>query len=201
MKKHEVNAAATQDGYTGKVRNWLVTGVCALGMIFGAGKTVAQSSAGSGQPDGSTQPAHWYSPANYKKLNPVNLFHKDKDSRTASEELAANKDEDRKLTELLHSYLPPKTDVKDACTAFKGVEDCVATIHASHNVGVKFECLKWNVTAVKPAAGTKSCVEPDNDRPTTLERAIRALKPDKDAKYEAKNALRKARENITDARS
>ena len=180
-------------------KHWLI-GLCALGVTMGAQTGEAQSATASADA-GTSQPTHWYSPARYKKYNPVNLLHKDKDSRTASEELAANKDEDRKLTELLHSLLPPKTDVKDACTAFKAVEDCVATIHASHNVGVKFECLKWNVTAVKPAAGTKSCVEPDNDRPTTLERAIRALKPDKDAKYEAKNALRKARENITDARS
>ena len=179
-------------------KQWFVK-VCALAVFFGTQTTAAQSTAGGGQETGSSQPTHWYSPARYKKYNPVSRLRKD--SRTASEELAANRDEDKKLTEELQSLLPPKTDVKDACSAFKGVEDCVATIHASHNVGVKFECLKWNVTAVKPPAGTKSCTEPDHARPISLERAIRALKPGADAKYEAKNALRKARENIADARS
>ena len=180
-------------------KQWFAVGLGTLAMIAGPQMAAAQDSAGTAKETVSSQPTHWYSPARYKKYNPVNLVRRD--SRTASEELAANPDEDKKLTTELQSILPPHTDVKDACSAFKTVEDCVAAIHASHNVGVKFECLKWNLTAVKPAAGAKSCAEPETDRPITLERAIRALKPDADAKYEAKNALRKAHENISDARS
>ena len=180
-------------------KHWLFAGLTALGMFFGAQFAAAQTAAGSSQGATPSQPAHWYSPANYKKLNPVHLFRKD--SRTASEQLAANPAEDKKLTAELQSLLPPHADAKDVCSAFKTLEDCVAAIHASHKVGVRFECLKWNMTAVKPASGTKSCAEPESDRPLTLERAIRELKPGTDARYEAKNALRKARENISDARS
>lgn len=180
-------------------KRWFFAALAALGMFFGAQEAAAQAASGNGQDSGSSQPAHWYSPARYKKYNPANLFKKD--SRTASEQLAANPEEDRKLTDELQSLLPPRTHAKDVCSAFKTVEDCVAALHASHSVGVRFECLKWNMTAVKPSSGTKSCAEPEYDRPLTLERAIRELKPDADARYEAKNALRKARENISDARS
>lgn len=178
-------------------KHWFFMALAAAAMFFGA-TAAAQTSAQSGPDAASAQPAHWYSPARYKKYSPANLFHKD--SRTASEQLAANPDEDKKLTELLQGLLAPRADVKDVCSEFKTVEDCVAAIHASHNVGVHFACLKWNMTNVKPA-GAKSCSEPEIDRPLTLERAIRELKPDADARFEAKNALRKARENISDARS
>lgn len=190
-------------------RIWLLAASAACVLVF-AVAAQAQNSAGSGQgADTSSDPAHWYSPSRLKVLNPVpyvkkpiDHFRKDS-SRSASEELAANADEDKRLTTELqyHGLLPAKTDARDACSAFKGVDDCIAAIHASHNVGVKFVCLKWNVTAVKPDGAAKACSEPDSDKPMTLERAIRALKPDADAREEAKNALRQARENITDARS
>jgi hypothetical protein len=180
-------------------KHWLVMAPAALCVCMCAQTASAQDTPGSGQQGATPQPTHWYSPARYKKYNPVNLFHRD--SRSATEELAENTDENKKLSSELQSLLPPRKDVKDVCTVFKSVEDCVAAIHASHNVGIKFECLKWNVTAVKPNAGAKSCSDPETDRPMTLERAIRELKPDADAKYEAKNAVRKARENIADARS
>lgn len=180
-------------------KHWLFTAVVALAVFFGALQGHAQTPEGSGPDAATAQQTHWYSPARYKKYNPINLLRKD--SRTASEQLAANPDEDEKLTAELQSLLPPRADVRDMCSEFKTVEDCVAAIHASYRVGVRFECLKWNMTAVKPSSGAKSCAVPEMDGPLTLERAIRELKPGADAKYEAKNALRKARENISDARS
>lgn len=180
-------------------RPWCFAALAAAGMLLCAQAAAAQAAAGSGPETDSSQPTHWYSPARYKKYNPANLLKKD--SRTASEQLAANPEEDRKLDDELQSLLPKRADVKDVCSAFKTVEDCVAALHASHNVGVRFECLKWNITAVKPGSGTKGCAEPEYDRPLTLERAIREVKPDADARFEAKRAVRKARENISDARS
>lgn len=180
-------------------KHWLFAAATALFMFFGANATLAQTAAGSGEGATTAEPTHWYSPARYKKYNPAHLFRRD--SRTASEQLAANPEEDRKLTNELQSLLPPRADVRDVCSEFKAVEDCVAALHASHRVGIQFACLKWNMTAVKPSSGAKSCAEPEIDRPLTLQQAIRELKPDADAKYEAKNALRKARENISDARS
>lgn len=173
----------------------IVIAVAVASILFGALSAAAQNST---QGTDTTQPTHWYSPARY---NPLKLIRKD--SKTASEELAANRDEDKKLTTQLqnHKLLPPRTDVKDACSSFKKVDDCIAAIHASHNVGVQFECLKWDLTAVNPGTSTKSCTAPSRNKPMTLAQAIHALKPDTDAKYQARTALRQARENISDARS
>jgi len=38
----------------------------------------------------------------------------------------------RKLTLELQALLPPGTTLKDACTVFKSLDDCVASLHASH---------------------------------------------------------------------
>ena len=178
---------------------WLFAAVAALAMFSGAATALAQTAAGTGQDTATAQHTHWYNPARYKKYNPVTLLRKD--SRTASEQLAANPDEDKKLTAELQSLLAPHADAKNVCSDFKSVEDCVAAIHASYRLSIRFECLKWNMTAVKPSSGAKACAEPEYDRPVTLERAIRELKPDVDARYDAKDALRKARENISDART
>jgi hypothetical protein len=180
----------------------------AMCMLMGAVAAEAQDPASAGQGTGTSDQTHWYSPSRYKKLNPVPYVKKPidylrSDSKTASEQLAANSEEDKKLTAELQAsgLLPASADAKDACSEFKSLEDCVAALHASRSVGVKFECLKWTITTTKPEAGAQSCAEPDYGRPMTLERAIHALKPDVDAKYEAKNAVRRARENIADARS
>ena len=116
---------------------------------------------------------------------------------TASQELAANSQEERKLGLQLQALLPPRTTLKDACTAFKSLGDCVAALHASHNLQIKFNCMKWHMTEIRPIGDIKSCEAPP--RAYSLEKAIRVLKPDADAKAEAKNAERRAREDIKDA--
>lgn len=186
---------------------WMAMAAGALFALLAAITVQAQDPAGSSQGTTSSDPSHWYSPARFKKLNPVPYVKKPidylrSDSKTADDQLAANSDEERHLTAQLqsHGLLPSHTDLKTTCSDFKGLDDCVAALHASHNVGIKFVCLKWNVTAVAPDGAAKTCTEPESSRSVTLERAIRALKPDADAREEAKTALRQARENISDAK-
>ena len=140
---------------------------------------------------------HWYSPSKY---NPARLFRKD--SKTATDELAANSDEARRLTFQLqaHNFLPAHADIHSACSSFSSVEDCVAAIHAAHTTRIKFDCLKWAMTAVPPDVST-SCGPPPNDKPLDLAKAIHFLKPDADADSEAKTAQRQARDDIADATS
>lgn len=118
---------------------------------------------------------------------------------TASEELAANTPEQKELAMQLQALLPARTSLKDACTAFKSLEDCVASLHASNNLQIKFNCLKWNMTAVRPGGDVKSCEAPP--KALTLSKAIGALKPDVNARAEARNAEKSAREDIKNARS
>ena len=118
---------------------------------------------------------------------------------TASEQLAANSKQEKDLSLQLQALLPAHATLKDACTAFKSLEDCVASLHASSNLKIKFNCLKWDMTAVRPTGDVKSCQAPA--RALTLNKAIRALKPGADAKAEARNAERRALEDIKDASS
>ena len=150
---------------------WIVIGAAGLGILFGATGAAARS------------------------FNPVNWIKKP----TANQQLAAKPEEERKLSLQLQAILPPKTTLKDACTAFKSLDDCVASLHVSHNLKIKFSCLKWDMTAVRPGGDVKSCEAPS--RALTLSKAIHALKPDADAKAESRNAERRAREDIKDAQS
>ena len=131
-----------------------------------------------------------YNPLKWIKKSP---------SPTASEQLAANKEQDRKLSLQLQAVLPARTSLKDACAGFKSLNDCVAALHVSHNLTIKFNCLKWDVTGGKPAGDVKSCAGPSNDRAMDLSKAIHVLKPDVNSRAQAKSAEKRAREDIKDA--
>jgi hypothetical protein len=131
-----------------------------------------------------------------------NPFHWIKKGPTASEQLAANGDQSKKLASELQAILPPKTKLEDACTAFRQLNECVASLHVSHNLKIKFNCLKWDVTGIQPGKGNvSSCSAPEGGKGLSLAKAIQALKPESDAKAEAKSAERRAQEDIKDASS
>ena len=153
---------------------WILIGVAGAGVFFGAAGAAATS----------------YNPIRWIKKSP---------SPTASDQLAANKEREKKLSLQLQAALPPRTSLKDACAGFKTLNDCVAALHVSHNLSVKFNCLKWDVTGAKPAGDVKSCAAPSRDKAMDLYKAISVLKPDVNARTEAKNAEKRAREEIKDA--
>jgi hypothetical protein len=154
---------------------WIIAGITAALLSLVAVNAAAQS----------YNPVHWI-----------------KKSPTASEQLAANAEESKKLTSELHALLPAKTKLEDACTAFRQLSDCVAALHVSHNLKIKFNCLKWDMTGVQPVSGNvSSCTAPDHAKGLSLAKAIQSLKPDADAKAEAKTAERRAQEDIKDASS
>ena len=153
---------------------WILVSVVGVGVFFGAAGAAATS----------------YNPIKWIKKGP---------SLTASEQLAANKEQEKKLSLQLQAVLPPRTSLKDACAGFKNLSDCVAAIHVSHNLTIKFNCLKWDVTGAKPAGDVKSCAAPSSSKAMDLFKAISVLKPDANARTEAKNAEKRAREDIKDA--
>jgi hypothetical protein len=154
---------------------WIIAGLTAALMFLGAAKAAAQS----------------YNPVHWLKKGP-----------TASEQLAANSDQSKKLAFELQAILPPKTKLEDACTGFRQLGECVAALHVSHNLKIKFNCLKWDVTGTQPVKGNISaCSAPEGGKPLSLSQAIQTLKPDADAKAEAKSAERRAQEDIKDASS
>lgn len=134
-----------------------------------------------------------------QSYNPIHWIKK---GPTASEELTSNTDESKRLSSQLQAILPAKMSLGEACSAFKDLKDCVATLYVSHNLKIRFNCLKWDVTAVQPASGgVSSCKAPEGGKALNLAKAIVVFKPQADAKTEAKNAEKRAQEDIKDAKS
>ena len=157
-------------------KRWIIAGIVGVGVLAGAARAAE----------------HSYNPIKWIKKGP---------SPTASQQLAANSGMEKKLNIQLQAVLPPRTSLKDACAQFKGLDECVASLQVSHNLKIKFNCLKWDVTGTKPAGDLKSCEAPSREKGMSLDRAIRELKPDANARTESKNAEKRAREDIKDASS
>jgi len=155
---------------------WFFVGVAGVSILLGATGAAARS----------------YNPLKWIKRNP---------GPTANEQLAANKEEERKLTLQLQALLPPKITLRDACSGFLSLEDCVAALHVSRNLNLKYNCLKWDITAARPAGDVRSCEAPPRNKPLSLDKAIHILNSDVDARAQAKSAQRRAREDIKDASS
>ena len=138
----------------------------------------------------------WYNPARY---NPLKLLKRS--SKSANEQLASNGDLEAKLMHQLQvqGILPQDKNLQDACSNFKELSDCVASLRVSHSLQIDFSCLKWDVTGVKPKPVADSCAGPSGGKAMSLYRSIDLLKSDSDARSEARNALRRAHEDIKDA--
>jgi len=154
---------------------------------------------GSAQDTKDASPARsdpWYSP---KKYNPAKLFKRD--PKSANDQLASNGDLEVKLTHQLQvqEILPQDKNLQEACSDFKYLDECVASLRVSHSLKIEFSCLKWDVTGVKPKPVADSCAGPAGGKAMGLSRAIDLLKPDGNARTETKEALRKARDDIKDA--
>ncbi len=144
----------------------------------------------------AAQSPRWYNP---KKYNPLKLIHRG--PKSANDQLASNDDLEARLTHQLQvqGILPKGLEMQDACSAFRELADCVASLRVSRTLQINFSCLKWDVTGVKPEPVADSCAGPPGGKAMDLYRAIDLLKPDSDAKAEAKNALRRAHDDIKDA--
>lgn len=144
----------------------------------------------------SAQSVPWYNP---KKYNPMKLVKRG--AKSADDQLASDGDLEAKLTHQLQvqGILPQGTNLQDACSAFKELADCVASLRVSGSLKIDFSCLKWDVTGVKPKPVSNSCAGPSGGKAMGLSRSIDLLKPDANARAEAKEALRKAHDDIKDA--
>jgi hypothetical protein len=150
---------------------------------------------GSPEPSGgNTTP--WYSPARY---NPIKLF---KHFKSANDQLASNGQLEDNLSKQLRiqGILGEDKELQAVCSDFKDLPNCIAVLRLSVSVPVEFTCLKWNVTGVKPK-DSDACAGPAGARAMPLDRALDLLKPKLDARTEAREALKKAHDDIKDASS
>lgn len=162
-----------------------------LSVSYGANRAAAQGPQGAGASSaasGSSGSSHSLNPIKWVKKEP----------KSASDQLDAKDEQDKRLTASLKSQgvLPANTDAKSACENFKSLDECVAALHASKNLGVDFNCMKSNLTGVQTGADMSSCQGAAGDKAMSLSKAIHAMKPDADAKTEAKNAEKQAKDDL-----
>jgi hypothetical protein len=177
-------------------KRWIVVGVAVLGVSLTAFRAAAQDPGPQGA--GASEAAKSSAP---HSLNPVKWVKKA--PSTTTEEPDAKTDQNTTLTSALQTQgvIPANTDLKGTCSPIKGLDECVAALHARHNLGLDFDCLKSNLTGTRTDAETSSCKGQPRKRAMNLSNAIRALKPDVNAKAEAKNAEKQAREDLKRGRT
>jgi hypothetical protein len=165
-----------------------------LVLSFAAAQAAAQGPAGAGAATaaGGGSSAHSY--------NPLKWIGK-KDAKPTGDSPVANPELDKKLETKLQSLqvLSADATLKQACVNFLQRLDCLAALHASHNVGLNFECVKSNVTGVRVGTDTSSCRMPAGDKPLSLAKTIKLLKSDADAKGAAKDAETVANQELAEA--
>ena len=165
-----------------------------LVLSFAAAQAAAQGPAGAGAAGaaGGGSSTHSY--------NPMKWIGK-KAAKPTGDAPVANLELDQKLETELRAMqvLSTDTTLKQACVNFLQRVDCLAALHASHQVGLNFECVKSNVTGVRVGTDTSSCRMPASDKPLSLAKTIKLLKPDADAKGAARDAEGIAKQELTAA--
>jgi len=169
--------------------------IAALGLsaflTVGVKHAVAQGPAGAGASEAAKESSH-----TPHSLNPIKWVKKDhKDSVDSN---GSRSDVEKKLTPKLQAagLLPASSNATEACSSFTALNECLAALHASHNLGLNFTCLSAAMTGVHTTADVSGCKVADGEKALPLNKAIHALNPDADAKGATKNAEQQAKEDL-----
>ena len=166
--------------------------ILATGLSFGTARANAQGPAGSGATAAASSNSG--SSGSSHSMNPLKWVKKGKSSDRAPASAGQNKLLTARLQE--KGVLGADGDVSAACAIFKSVSDCLAALHASHNVGLNFDCVRADVTGVQTSADVSGCKGPVGDKPVSLNEALKRLKPEADAKAETKSAEQQAKDDL-----
>lgn len=175
----------------------LIPGI-SLFLTMGAERTAAQGPAGAGASTAAQGSSSSSSSKSGHSLNPIKWVKKDKDSKNSADSNGSRSDTEKKLTPKLQAQglLPASANATDACAPFVALHDCLAALHASHNLGLEFKCLSANVTGVHTSADLSGCAVVDGEKAVALNKAIHQLKPDANAKEATKNAEQQAKDDL-----
>jgi hypothetical protein len=173
----------------------LVGAVLLFGVSFsltmGAKQAAAQGPAGAGASAVAQDSSH-----SSHSLNPIKWVRKE--SKDSTDAPGNRSDVEKKLTPGLQAQgvLAANASATDACAPFSALDGCLAALHASHNLGVDFICLRAAVTGVHTSADTSGCKVADGDKALGLNTAIHQLKPDANAKQATKDAEQQAKDDL-----
>jgi hypothetical protein len=175
---------------------WLLIAVATFGASFcftvGAGNSAAQGPAGAGA---STAAKDTSSSTGGHSLNPIKWIKKD--SKPSAD---SRNDMEKKLTPKLQAQglLPANLTATNACAPFIALDECLASLHASHNLDIDFNCVRADVTGVHTNVDLSGCKGSVGDKAQNLTKSLHMLKPDADAKGQAKNAEKQAKDDLKD---
>jgi hypothetical protein len=159
-----------------------------ISLTVGAERTTAQGPAGAGASAAAQDSSH--------SLNPIKWIKKD--SKNSTDAPGSRSEVEKKLTVSLQAQglLAANTTATAACEPFTKLDGCLAALHASHNLGVDFNCLRADVTGVHTSADMSGCKVADGEKAQDLNKAIHQLKPDANAKQAAKDAEQQAMDDL-----
>ena len=161
-----------------------------ISLTVGAERAAVQGPAGVG----ASAAAQDSSPSLHS-LNPIKWVKKD--SKNSTDTLGSRSEVEKKLTPSLQArgILAANATATDACAPFTALDECLAALHASHNLGVDFNCLRANTTGVHTGADVSGCKVADGET-QGLNKAIHQLKPDVNAKRATKDAEQQAKDDL-----
>src|SRR6202166_5053005 len=159
-----------------------------ISLTIGAERAAAQGPAGVGASDAAQDSSH-----RLHSLNPIKWVKKD--SKNSTDALGSRSEVEKKLTPSLQArgILVVNATATDACASFTALDECLATLHASHNLGLDFNCLRADVTGVHTSADVSGCKVADGEKTQSLNKAIHQLKPDVNVKHATKDAEQQAK--------
>jgi hypothetical protein len=162
-----------------------------ISLTVGAERAAAQGPAGAGASAVAQDSSH-----SMHSLNPIKWIKKD--SKNSTDVLGNRSDVEKKLTPNLQAQglLAADSTATDVCVPFTSLDGCLAALHASHNLGVDFNCLRADATGVHTGADVSGCKVADGERAQGLSRAIHQLKPDANAKQATKEAEQQAKDDL-----
>jgi hypothetical protein len=172
----------------------------ALFLTVGAERAGAQGPAGAGASGAAQGSSNSSGSKSSHSLNPIKWVKKDKDSKNSADASGSRSDIEKKLTPKLQAQgiLAADANTTDACAPFTALNECLAALHASHNIGVEFNCLRAKVTGVHTNADLSGCKGSIGDKAQGLNKAIHELNPSADAKGATKNAEQQAKDDLKD---
>ena len=142
----------------------LIAAAAALGLTAFAYAGGPEDQAGATQPSPAEQPS-------VPSTDPTTPYAGQTDPSAAAQSSASTAQSTR-----LAAIVPSGMSAQEACTGFRSVEECAATLHASQNLSIPFADLKSRVTG-----GAK------------LGAAIHQLKPEANVKAQVRKAEEQAR--------
>jgi hypothetical protein len=157
-------------------------------LTVGARRVAAQGPAGNGAAAAAQDSSH--------SLNPIKWVKKD--SKNSTEAPGSRSEAEKKLTPSLQAQglLAANVTASDACAPFTALDGCLAALHASHSLGVDFNCLRADVTGVHTSSDVSGCKVADGEKVQGLSKAIHQLKPDANAKQATKDAEQQANDDL-----